>query len=158
MTNGETIAYFKGMLEAGGYTEPIDMAIEALKAGQAAYDKGFDDGLEQGLKIGEPCADCVSRKAAIDACLKGLNRKEMVANIKSLLSVTPAQKWIPVSEKLPEETGWYIVTIRTEKGIAVCEQSYRKGENHWTTLKGIEVIAWMPLPEPYKEVDDEASD
>ena len=139
MTREDAIAFFRDMNECTyGNLEALDMATEALKA--------------------EPCADCVSRKAAIDACLKGLNRKEMVANIKSLPSVTPAQKWIPVSEKLPEETGWYIVTIRTEKGIAVCEQSYRKGENHWTTLKGIEVIAWMPLPEPYKEVDDEASD
>ena len=45
----------------------------------------------------EPCADCISRKAAIDACLKGLNRKEMVANIKALPPVTPAPKmghWI----------------------------------------------------------------
>ena len=36
----------------------------------------------------EPC-DAVNRKAAIDACLKGLNRKEMVSNIKSLPSVQP---------------------------------------------------------------------
>lgn len=44
----------------------------------------------------EPC-DAVSRKAAIDACLKGLNRKEMVSNIKALPPVTPAEKaahWI----------------------------------------------------------------
>ena len=57
--------------------DALEMAIEALKQ--------------------EPCTDAVSRKAAINACLKGLNRKEMVANIKALPSVTPAQKigrWI----------------------------------------------------------------
>ncbi len=39
----------------------------------------------------EPC-DAVSRKAAIDACLKGLNRKEMVSSIKDLPSVQPKQR------------------------------------------------------------------
>lgn len=55
--------------------------------------KDMPSALEQ-----EPC-DAVSRKAAIDACLKGLNRKEMVSNIKALPPVTPAEKagqWIDV--------------------------------------------------------------
>lgn len=57
--------------------------IDGFKAGysQARFD------LEQ-----ESCDDCVSRKAAIDACLKGLNRKEMVSNIKALPPVTSAEK------------------------------------------------------------------
>lgn len=54
----------------------------------------------------EPCEDCVSRKAAIDACLKGLNRKEMVANIKSLPSVTPEPKMGKWSE--PQKVGKWV--------------------------------------------------
>ena len=67
--------------------------------------------------------------------------------------------WIPVSERLPEETGWYIVTFRVYGGgYAVCELSYRKPENYWTdkdifkkALSNDEILAWMPLPERYKD-------
>lgn len=69
------------------------------------------------------------------------------------------RRWIPVSERLPEETGWYIVTFRVYGGgYAVCELSYRKPENYWTdkdifkkALSNDEILAWMPLPERYKD-------
>lgn len=103
MTREEVIAYFNGMLEAGGYTEPIEMAIEALQQ-QEEYITRMDEVRRayDNISRAKPCDDCVSRKAAIDACLKGLNRKEMVANIKALPPVTPAQKtgyWIIVNER-----------------------------------------------------------
>jgi hypothetical protein len=75
------------------------------------------------------------------------------------------QRWIPCSERLPEEEGWYITTIENEKtgrrriendlfaiGIAeahgntpykFCKDGYRQ-----------KTIAWMPLPEPYREEGD----
>ena len=58
--------------------------------------------------------------------------------------------WIPVSERLPED-GTYITTL---DGELVGQ------EEPFTGMNGIEngkwddedcVIAWMPLPEPYKE-------
>jgi len=66
-------------------------------------------------------------------------------------------RWIPVSERLPKETGWYLITFKVYSGgYGVCEMSYRKPENYWTdenisrkVLDNDEVIAWMPLPEPY---------
>lgn len=60
--------------------------------------------------------------------------------------------WIPVSERLPED-GIYITTL---DGELVGQ------EEPFTGMCGIEngkwddedcVIAWMPLPEPYKEDD-----
>ena len=59
----------------------------------------------------EPC-DAVNRKAAIDACLKGLNRKEMVANIKALPSVTPAES---------EQLG-----MRTDDKCKECKKDWTK--------------------------------
>ena len=67
-------------------------------------------------------------------------------------------RWIPVSERLPEETGWYLVTFKIYGGgYAVCELSYRKPENYWTdkdvsrkVLSNDEILAWMPLPLPWE--------
>jgi hypothetical protein len=49
--------------------------------------------------------------------------------------------WIPVNERLPEEDGLYLVY--TEEQPFVC--SFEDGEFFIE-----EVLAWMPLPEPYK--------
>lgn len=51
-------------------------------------------------------------------------------------------KWIPVSEKLPEENGGYLVTVK--RGYVTTALWVGNAEN-WK-----EVTAWMPLPEPYE--------
>ncbi len=50
-------------------------------------------------------------------------------------------KWIPVSERLPEEKGMYLVTVQD---YVLMEQW--SGTGWWATRP----TAWMPLPEPYK--------
>ena len=103
----------------------------------------------------EPC-DAVSRKAAIDACLKGLNRKEMVSSIKALPPVTPvekANKWIPVYERLPEEDSEVLITIKSCGKWYICHSVYRNGlfwQKNFEFNPYRNPIAWMPLPEPYK--------
>ena len=61
-------------------------------------------------------------------------------------SVYP-QKWIPVTERLPEDNLKVFVSTKTAVGIAA------HNELGWYTpdtyFDG--VIAWMPLPEPWKE-------
>lgn len=88
-----------------------------------------------------------------------------------------ANKWIPVSERLPEEHEW-IGTA--EFGTTISDEVYvtfesPKGERFTKHLsfqngkvsnfvqgeidafhKGSVPIAWMPLPEPYKEVTTDA--
>ena len=85
--------------------EPCTDAIS-----RQAYDKGFDDGLEQGLKIGEPCEDCINREAALK-CLTGdfwedadtvLSR--CYEKIKYLPSVTPAPR---IGRWKPYDGSWY---------------------------------------------------
>lgn len=51
-------------------------------------------------------------------------------------------RWISVSEKLPEENGGYLVTVK--RGYVTTALWVGNTEN-WK-----EVTAWMPLPEPYK--------
>ncbi len=67
--------------------------------------------------------------------------------------------WIPVTERLPEvDTYRTLTTIRTlHKGTNVRSGHYYKGffcndnGDTWNATDE-EVLAWMPLPEPYKEV------
>lgn len=75
-------------------------------------------------------------------------------------------RWIPVSEGLPEEYGEYLITILQGKRtfIAICEgevtseYDYAKNRFKYEWLlddyiklyPDVEVIAWQPLPNPYK--------
>jgi len=60
--------------------------------------------------------------------------------------------WIPCSERLPEEDGFYLVTL-TEKvtdinDIRVTKVFFSEKSNGFTGY-GKSVIAWQPLPEEY---------
>lgn len=68
--------------------------------------------------------------------------------------------WIPVEEKLPEESGYYMACIYNEE---VDDYDFRKtwfahvddydmDESEWRELYDFErVTAWQPLPKPYKD-------
>lgn len=67
-------------------------------------------------------------------------------------------KWIPVKERLPEKSGTYLVYVRdehidrTNEYMSVVYFSKFTGEFS-TASKWHKVLAWIPSPEPYKEVD-----
>lgn len=74
-----------------------------------------------------------------------------------------APEWIPVKEKwAPEEGGTYLVVVHDERifksGYGTVSAYYNKKENQWVPddewIKG-EVVAWMPMPEPYKVESEE---
>ena len=76
--------------------------------------------------------------------------------------VGEASEWIPVRERLPEINKPVLVWVYDEYYLS--ELHSIGGVMYWDfdqfDLSGDEfddVIAWMPLPEPYKEVKDEYS-
>ena len=62
----------------------------------------------------------------------------------------PQGEWIPVSERLPEKGNQsYLVTVDYGKGIICsCQRFFFNDEIGWNDDC---VIAWQPLPEPYKK-------
>lgn len=72
-------------------------------------------------------------------------------------SAQPEQRWIPVSERLPINDDWVIVTINDESGDTPYKYSdfgwYLEAAKCWIidAQQRKDVIAWMPLPAPFKE-------
>ena len=64
------------------------------------------------------------------------------------------QRWIPCSERLPKENTEVLISL--EWGIDIGE--YRNGDWHSEWINHYDdddVLAWMPLPKPWKGADDE---
>jgi hypothetical protein len=62
-----------------------------------------------------------------------------------------ADKWIPCEERLPSEDGKYIVC--TTKGSVYCAKYSKKHSTNYGfhTDSYTHIIAWQPLPTPYKK-------
>ena len=58
--------------------------------------------------------------------------------------------WIPVTERLPEVNGCYLVSVKNDYERRYSKTAwFEKGA--WFARQ--DVIAWMPLPEPFKGVN-----
>lgn len=61
-------------------------------------------------------------------------------------------EWIPCSERLPEADGNYLISGVWGSGkevVSDCDFSVNDG--YFRTVWNFDVLAWQPLPEPYKE-------
>lgn len=107
------------------------------------------------------CSIC--GKALFDAAKEKHNSEKHNKKSASLLMSKKDQKtnteenawqWIPVKEKLPENTGDYMVST---KAGSVMKAKYKKEKNNFYlvgTLSDIlleSVIAWMPMSKAYTE-------
>lgn len=78
-----------------------------------------------------------------------IDRKDSEESLAQLVKAQ-TQQWIPVSERLPEMPGWYLIS----KVDAVFD-AYFSFDEGWEieSIEGFHpvenVLAWMPLPEPY---------
>lgn len=67
--------------------------------------------------------------------------------------IPDTKNWIPITERLPEERGEYLITT-TDGRVDKCF-FIGKGENHFFGMHEY-VTAWMPLPKPYEEGQNDA--
>lgn len=83
----------------------------------------------------------------------------------SALEKQEQDRWIPVTERLPEKDGECRVTVKTEFGKYVGDCFWNKGEKqfeNWNAyldcyVKVSDVTAWKPIEEPYMEEDNDKS-
>ena len=73
--------------------------------------------------------------------------------INTSADVEPVQEWIPVTERLPEESGMYIITANDGHAQRVSFVQWQKKNRMWN-LTGARsywrVTHWQPLPQPPK--------
>lgn len=119
--------------------------------------------------------DLISRQAAINVAFDVFPddeyfREQFVKGIEALSPAQPEQRWVPCSERLPNKFGEMLVTFVPAAGTLWTRVIIA----HYTDLMGIakpcfwignvgkndfanitsQVVAWMPLPEPYREVEE----
>ena len=141
-------------------TETSDEVLLKLPSAQPENEERKEESAQN-----VPKEDLISRKAAIDAecevcqiapkkerghnCIYYVHGCKEIECLRVLPSSQPEPQWIPVSEKLPGENEFVLVTFgwfgrKTDPGVNIDE--IRDGD--WMISEV--VTAWMPLPEPYR--------
>ena len=129
--------------------------IQGLYRGDSRAIKEAIKTLEQ-----EPCEDAISRRSVLDYMkyLHGeMTEEEFVKALPSVTLTRKKEEWISCDEKLPKPNElvdnvrkYYL--IQDEYGDMHVASYLRNG---WISIDSFytledDVIAWMPLPEPYK--------
>ena len=100
-------------------------------------------------------SDLISRQAAIDAVSDcGI----CIQRIVDLPYAQPEQRWIPCSERLPEHGGRYLISVLDGTNRRTTVAPYLPRCKAWTMTGRMaywKVIAWLPLPEPYREEEQD---
>ena len=105
--------------------------------------------------------DVIRRQDAIDAIYERANRTDFgEAVIVEGRIVDKKPQWIPCSERLPEREspeqfrGWYLTT-NAYGSVGLTKYEFESGSFGFvgwgdSRPSDIQIVAWMPLPEPWK--------
>lgn len=140
MTREEAIQVLQTALTSpiiyGEYALAIGMAIEALSQPIVCKDYRIDD---DHIYCSPEVAD----------------------RVVEALSADRQTGWIPVSERLPKKNEYVddvckYYLIQDEYGDMHVAHLSGRGWEHIESIRalGCDVVAWMPLPEPYREDDE----
>ena len=91
-----------------------------------------------------------------------------VEALQMAISALQAQEWIPVKERLPEEDHWLGGSGKQFSDEVLISITNREDADAWSDISqtidgewGLElpryckITAWKPLPEPYREEENE---
>lgn len=114
-------------------------------------------------------SDLISKRFIQDALIERISNlnaegeksiqtaRELIRFKKFVDGITPiraetVQGWIPVSERLPKEYAQYLVCFETGECYV-----YWLEDSDWSRSVSEKegILAWMPLPEPYREDEHE---
>ena len=121
---------------------------DAIKAIHNYWKKRLDTLPTKESECGEVYADIQQMDKILE------HNKTLCNFINAIPSADRQQEWIPCSERLPKENTEVLMSL--EWGIDIGE--HRNGDWHSEWINHYDdgnVLAWMPLPEPWKGVDDE---
>ncbi len=103
--------------------------------------------VEQLNELKDKCWDRAKKENNINFARKQLD----ISQVIGIINIQPKiGGWIPCSEKLPEEKGWYLVYAKNQRPFV----AYFKGKTFPLNNHYHEIVAWMPLPEPYEEKEN----
>lgn len=91
--------------------------------------------------------------------LNGIERATNILELMPAADVQPVDRWISVKDRLPDENQKCLVyrdidaDLKITTGIWHSEWKAFDGLRHGTRLE--DTIAWMPLPEPPKDDDEQ---
>ena len=104
----------------------------------------------------------MNNQQAIDRLVKHLEwvwSEETVDAIEMGIHALKETQWIPISERLPEEEEYILLSFANYTGLDIGryekdgenDKFYPGDEEETYAHYGLVVNDWMPLPEPYKE-------
>lgn len=96
------------------------------------------------MQVVQDCGVSVDKEELIKALMYDRQQYE-----KGYADAKAEQGWIPVSERLPEQDGMYYVTVRDGKGRIDGVPCLWSNDKKWM-IGGVEVIAWIKIPAPYR--------
>jgi len=158
------------------YSEAIDMAIEALKALPSAEAVSMEEHCKElnDLAVAWKAKFAKAEKRTNEIYDETMAKvakecKECKERLRNLPSAEAVQGWIPCSERLPsaEDCPMDCLVTRRSKYVGnYTDMAVAEANGTWThedwkaiTIKGeatcistrdADIIAWMPLPKPYK--------
>ena len=107
----------------------------------------------------------MNNQQAIDRLMKHIEwgwSEETVDAIGMGIHALKETQWIPVSERLPEEEEYILLSFANYTGLDIGryendgenDNFYPGDEEETYAHYGLTVNAWMPLPKPYRQNDE----
>lgn len=97
--------------------------------------------------FGKEDDDYIREKLVLDNYCKGVEDV-----LKILGNMKQESKWVPVTEGPPKKDGLYLVSVKNDHLRKYSKTCWYSNKN-WFARQ--DVVAWQPLPEPYKAENEE---